>query len=458
MSSGTPHGLERSTAASERVASDTVPEPARGPARLLLDPVFGPFFAGKLLSTMGIWIHNIAAAIVVFQLTRSATLVGAVSIAQFAPQFLLTPLSGAHADRGDRRRQLVAGRLVAASGSGGLAVYILVVGLEGTAGAAAVIVAAFVVGIGFSIGGPAMQALIPSLVRRAELPSAVALNSVPFTIARASGPALGAVLVTAAHPAAAFAIAAASNLLFAIVIVAVRIREVARTRPRDTSVRGGLRHVRADSVLLALLAGAATVGIGTDPVITLTPSLADELGAGERLVGALASSFGVGAAIGFVVLGRARRVLGLPRLGTTGLLLLAAGFAALAWSGTAWVALSCLVVAGAGNDLLADGAHHAHPAARPRGAAGTGHGAVVGGLPGHPSAGGGRQRRRRRRDLGAGGTARGRAGRAGRRLVRPAGTCALGGVNAARGTPRDDTRLSATAGGRLDSAPTGRPP
>jgi predicted MFS family arabinose efflux permease len=97
-----------------------------------------------------------------------------------------------------------------------------------------------------------------------------------------------------------------------------------------------------------LLVGAATVGIGTDPVITLTPSLADDLGGGERLVGAMASVFGIGAGLGFVVLGRCRLWLGLPRLATTGLGVLAAGFATLAFAPTPAAALTILLLTGVG--------------------------------------------------------------------------------------------------------------
>ena len=42
------------------------PQPARGSLQLLVDPVFGPFFGAKLLSTTGVWIFNIVAAILVF--------------------------------------------------------------------------------------------------------------------------------------------------------------------------------------------------------------------------------------------------------------------------------------------------------------------------------------------------------------------------------------------------------
>lgn len=323
------------------------PRAPRSSARLLLDPVVGPFFFGKLLSTAGVWIHNITAAIVVFQLTGSATLVGAVSVAQFAPQLLLTPWSGARADRADRKRQLLAGRLVTAAGSGGLVLWILLVGLSGTAGAAAVIVAAFVVGVGFAVGGPALESLLPSLVRPAELPAAVALNSMPFTLARAAGPAIGALLATLGGPSLAFGVAAASHVVFVVVLLRLQA-DTGRMAPKDTSIRAGVRHLRTDPAIGALLLGTVAVGVGADPVITLTPSIAESLGAGSQLVGALASSFGVGAASAFLVLGRCRRRFGSPRLTVGGLLLMAGGLTGLSLGSHPSAALLSIGVAGVG--------------------------------------------------------------------------------------------------------------
>jgi hypothetical protein len=149
----------------------------------------GPSSSGKLLSTAGIWIHNIVAAILAFQLTRSAFVVGLVSVAQFAPAAALRAAQRRHRRPRRPTRQLVLGRLIAAAGSGGLALWIALVGVDGLPGAAPVVGAALVVGIGFVVGGPAMHALLPTLVRPGELASAIALNSVPFTVARAGGPA-----------------------------------------------------------------------------------------------------------------------------------------------------------------------------------------------------------------------------------------------------------------------------
>jgi MFS family permease len=326
----------------------TVPPAPRGSFRLLADPVFGPFFVGKLLSTAGIWIHNVVAAILAFELSGSAFVVGLVSVAQFGPQLIFAPLSGAMADRGDRRRQVVLGRVIAAAGSGGLALWIAVVGVDGLPGAWPVVAAALVVGIGFVVGGPAMNALIPALVRPNELAGAVALNSVPFTIARAGGPAIGAVVAASAGPATAFAIAAATNLLFVAILVPLRVRSRAETSGGDRRVRAGLAYLRQDRAILLLLVGVGAIGIGADPVITLTPSLSAGFGQGSTLVGVFASSFGVGAGAAFLILGTLRRRIGLPRLGTLGLVLLAAGTAATGLAPTPAIAIGALLVGGAG--------------------------------------------------------------------------------------------------------------
>ncbi len=329
-------------------ASDDAEVAPRRSLALLRDRSFGPYFLGKIVSTIGVWIHNIAAAILVWELTRSALLVGAVSVGQFLPQLFLAPWSGAQADRGDRRRQLILGRLVTVVGSGGLALWIALVGVEGSAGAAAVIAAALVVGIGFALGAPAMNALIPALVQPKELPAAIALGSLPMTIARSAGPALGALLVMTAGPAITFTIAALTGLAFTVVIALIPIRDVPRPASEDTSVRAGWRYLRADAGMSALMLGVVTIGVGADPVITLTPAIADQLGQGSAFVGTLASAFGIGAAAGFLGLSRMQTWFGLPRLGVTGLVGLGLGMLGAAVAPTPLTAIVAFGMAGTG--------------------------------------------------------------------------------------------------------------
>jgi MFS family permease len=322
--------------------------PERSSWRLLADPTFGPFTAGLLGSAMGMWIQNIVAAVVVFELTGSAFMVGAVSMAQFVPQVALAPLAGALADRGNRRLLAAAGYFAGGLPIAALATWVGVAGLDGLPGAWPIIAAMGVSGIGFAVSMPAGQALVPALVRPAELSGAVALNVLPFTIARAAGPGLGALLLALAGPGAGFGAAAAGHGVFVAVLLWLRPRAQPRATGGDRSIRAGLRHLRTDPVVALLLLTIMVVGLGLDPVLTLTPPLAAQLGGGEELVGAMASAFGVGAAVTVVLLARIRRRLGLRRSGPVGLAGMAAGMAGLAVAPRPAWALAALAVGGMG--------------------------------------------------------------------------------------------------------------
>ena len=326
------------------------PLAARRVPELLRDRTFGPFFIGQIVANMGVWIHNVAAAIVVWELTRSTTLVAAITIGQFAPQILLTPWSGARADRADRRRQLVVGTMITTTGTGLLALWSAGPGLVGTSGAYAVVLGATVVGIGFAIGGPASQALLPSLVRRTELPTAITLSSVPMTVARALGPAVGALLVTTAGPTVTFTVTTVLQATYGLMMFR-RTATASHVARRDTRILAAVTYLGRDRPVGFLLVGVAVVGLGVDPVITLAPAFADGLGGGGDLVGLITSAFGVGAILGFIVQPRMRRRLGIERSGTIGLIVLAAGLGPLVLATTATFAALTMIVAGAGMTL-----------------------------------------------------------------------------------------------------------
>lgn len=331
----------------DRIPADT---DARRIPQLLRDRVFGPFFVGQIVATMAVWIHNVAAAIVVWELTRSTSLVAAITVGQFAPQIVLTPWAGARADRADRRRQLVTGTLTTAAGTGLLAIWSIGPGLSGTTGAYAVILAATLVGIGFAIGGPASQALLPSLVRRSELATAIAISSVPMTVARALGPAVGALLITTTGPTVTFSVVTVLQATYGAMMFR-RERAPSNGSRRDTRILAAVAYLGRDRSVTWLLVGVTVVGLGVDPVITLAPAFADGLGGGGDIVGLIASSFGVGAILGFIVQPGLRRRIGIERSGTIGLVVLALGLTPLAVATTTTLAVLTMLVAGAGMTL-----------------------------------------------------------------------------------------------------------
>ncbi len=333
------------TTAAPAVRDPSLSRPTRA---LLADPTFGPYFAANLASNVGQWFQNLTAATVVFALTGSSFLVGLVAVAQFGATLLLSPWAGALTDRVDRRRLLLGGQGVAFASATVLAAWIGVVGIDGLPGPWPVLGATLGMGLGYAFSIPAMQALVPALVPPADLERAVALNSLTFNLARAVGPALAGLVLVVAGPAVAFVVNAASYLPLLAVLLIIRPRPVERRPDADTSLGAGWRHVRAHRDLGLLLLAVAGLGFTADPVNTLTPGMAAELGGGDGLVSAFVAAFGSGAAAMALLGGRLRSALGLVRGAAAGLVVLSLGMLAVAGAPVAGAAVVALFVAGAG--------------------------------------------------------------------------------------------------------------
>ena len=61
--------------------SSTAPASASHPLRALRHPNFRLFFAGQLISLVGTWMQQVAQSWLIFRLTQSSLLLGAVSFA-----------------------------------------------------------------------------------------------------------------------------------------------------------------------------------------------------------------------------------------------------------------------------------------------------------------------------------------------------------------------------------------
>jgi MFS family permease len=318
------------------------------PVALLSDRVYGPFLFGNLVSNCGNWIHNVAAAVVVFQLTGSAVAVGAVSACLWAGSLLLQPWAGALTDRYDRRRMLIAGQSVALLGALSVAVPSVAVGAEDLPGPWPIYLGTLLIGVGVAFSMPAMQALIPALVPDRDLDQAIALNGVTFNLARAIGPAVAGLILLKADASLAFAVNVASFAVLIVVLTAIRPRFAREPPHGDRSVRAGIRWVREDRRAIVLLASMVAIGFATDPINTLTPPIAELLGGGEALVGLLVTAFGAGAVAAAFFVEPIRERIGRQRAASAGLAVLGVAIAAFGFSPVAAYAVATLALAGAG--------------------------------------------------------------------------------------------------------------
>jgi MFS family permease len=216
-------------------------------------------------------------------------LLGVLTFTQFAPILFLAPWSGSAADRFDRRRLLLVTQPLAALLSGALA---LVTALD-LATAALVITFGLAQGVVTAFSTPAQQALFVSLVTRSEVPTAVALNSMTFNIARAVGPVTAAAVIGTLGIAAAFAVNALSYLVFVAALFFVQPRR--QERPVSSRLWDSLHLIRREPRLLVALVIVMTVGFASDPINTLAPAFAHAFDKPDTFSGVIIGVFGAGA-------------------------------------------------------------------------------------------------------------------------------------------------------------------
>jgi predicted MFS family arabinose efflux permease len=300
------------------------------------------YFIGNASSNVGTWIQNTAQILLAYQLTRSATGVGLVIGAQFISPLFLSPFAGLLADRFDHRRILLATQLVSTV----VAATMAVLQSAGRLPLPGLVAGAFLIGVAFTFTLPAQAALIPSLVPADETRAALALNGVSSNVGRALAPILGAGLVVTVGFGWAFALNAASFLLLAGVLITLRPRRAPRVR--RASLLDGLRLVRSNRRLQVILLVVAASTVATDPPLVLGPSLAHGLGIGATASSYFLAAFGTGTVFGSLAPQRRCSLSGTARY----LSLLGAAIACFALTGTAWIAIVAVAVAGAASLLI----------------------------------------------------------------------------------------------------------
>lgn len=253
----------------------------------------------------------VAQSWLVYRLTGSEALLGAIGFAGQIPILLFAPLGGALADRVDRRRLLV----VTQAASLAAALVLALLTLLGSVSVWHVGVTAFALGVVNAVDMPTRQALVPSLVGKDDLVNAIALNSTMFNGARVVGPAIAGLLVSAVGEGWCFAANAASFLAVIAGLLAMDVPpRSGRGRPQSTfdRIAEGFLFVWRSVPIRAILLLLGTVSLTGMPYAVLMPVFSDRiLHGGARGLGLLMSASGCGALAGALLLASRKGVRGL---------------------------------------------------------------------------------------------------------------------------------------------------
>jgi predicted MFS family arabinose efflux permease len=216
------------------------------------------------------------------------------------------------------------------------------------------LVLSFVVGIGQSFGGPAYQALLPSLVGKEDISNAIVLNSIQFNIARVIGPTLGGLTLASLGAAWCFGLNGLSfvAVIWSLYIIKVGYVPAKSKEPIMDSMKEGIRFIREKEGMESLIVLAFLMTLLGAQLTVFLPVFAREVfKQGPTTYTLLLVCAGAGSLVGaFVVaaIGKVRRQ-GRAMLVILGLL----GLLIIAFSFSKWLPLACFVLFLCGAALLA---------------------------------------------------------------------------------------------------------
>jgi MFS family permease len=315
------------------------------------NPALGRLLAGEFISGIGDWLYLVAILVVVYAESNSPVLLGIIGAARILPYVLLSVPAGMVADRFDRRMVLLVTDVARGVIMIGLAVAVSLGSPTWVIIALSILAACF-----STFFGPAIGALLPSLVDERDLGTAnsawATLDNVAFII----GPAIAGILLASGGLGVAFIINAASFAVVAVILWFLPVPRRAAPTAEDAGeeaakpVDGGWRAMLRPLAGPLVLDSATSFVIGGVNVMTVVIAV-DVLGAGESGTGFLQAATGVGGVVagvsGGALLARRLRV---PLLigGVVG----GIGLAWLALSGGLVMAMVAIGVAVAGLLLL----------------------------------------------------------------------------------------------------------
>ncbi len=252
---------------------------------------------GACTSSIGTWMQIVAQGWLIYRLSHSAFLLALDQFLGGIPIFLFSLIGGVVADRTERRKILLLSQYVQMASAGVLTV---LVG-AGWVHVWHILCLSFLSGLAQAFGGPAYQALIPTLVDREDMPNAIALNSIQFNMAVTIGPALAGQALAKLGEKWCFGLNAVSFLapIISLSMIAARYLPATTTESMFSSLKQGIKFVRKQGSMEALTLLAFCMTALSMPMRTYIPVFVKDIfRRGPETYGNLLSLMGVGSICG----------------------------------------------------------------------------------------------------------------------------------------------------------------
>jgi MFS family permease len=312
---------------------------------------FRIYYTGQAISMIGTWVQSIANTWLAWQLSGSTAITGLVGFMGHIPMLVIAPFAGVLGDRFDRRRLLFIVQCLLIVQSVLLA---LLVGFDKIT-VPWLVSLVFVIGLLNAVETPTRQSIFVQLIDdRADLPNAIALNSVLMNATRLVGPALGGLLIAATSETVCYTVNAVLTVAVLVSLANIRIAQLTQTSAQGeqgffAQMAEGWRYAFGQQVIVALLVIIGIISFTISPYVTLMPAIVvKSFQGGSALVGYFIAAVGLGAFIGAMRLATRKNVRGMAKW--IPIAAIVAGVATLGFSHSRliWLSLICMALLGFG--------------------------------------------------------------------------------------------------------------
>jgi len=292
---------------------------------------FRLMWIGACTSSIGTWMQIVAQGWLIYRLSHSAFLLALDQFLGGIPIFLFSLIGGVVADRVERRKILLGSQYVQMATAGLLTILVA----TGLVHVWHILCLSFISGLAQAFGGPAYQALIPTLVDKDDMPNAIALNSIQFNVAVMVGPALAGQALAKLGEKWCFGLNALSFLapIVSLSLITTRFLPMKTTESMFVSLKQGIQFARKQNSMEALILLAFCMTSLSMPMRTYIPVFVKDIfRRGPETYGNLLSLMGLGSIFGSLTIASAGNFKRKGRVALVALMLLGASISAFALS------------------------------------------------------------------------------------------------------------------------------